>query len=465
MQLKELKVNKLFGRFDYLIPLLTESENNPGITILTAPNGYGKSTLLKIIADIAQGNYFNLARTNFEDIALITTDNIELSIKRNKTPQAVKKSEQVLIFNYIDNESKKLLKEKWILSLSKIRDNEFDEAISFSRTSSLEMARLLEHRFPFLRRIGPAEWRDIRTNRILSRYDIIRLTESGRLENVVKTDEPEWLTAFRTSLQILHIPANRLRTDFEPVSPSRIRSTDMVEIIADRVSENIKNAIRKYADEGRRLEQGFPNRIIYALRNHAQINQVDFQDQVMKLADDIRKLEIQYQDLGLLSQGQTDEIDRTISDESALIVLKTYLEDIMHKFAALEETADRLRIFVETINNLLLFKSLQPSIDDGFRVVSNDDSKTNIPLTALSSGEQHLIVLLGELVFGTTEGTLILLDEPEISFHPDWQERFPHVLGKIVDINKCAVVMATHSPTLVQNNWDSVIELADQVEQ
>ena len=42
---------KLFGRFDYEVVL-----NQEGLTILTGPNGYGKSTILKSIEAI--GNEF-----------------------------------------------------------------------------------------------------------------------------------------------------------------------------------------------------------------------------------------------------------------------------------------------------------------------------------------------------------------------------------------------------------------------
>jgi predicted ATP-dependent endonuclease of OLD family len=72
--------------------------------------------------------------------------------------------------------------------------------------------------------------------------------------------------------------------------------------------------------------------------------------------------------------------------------------------------------------------------------------------------------LLGEIIFGSVESGLVLLDEPEISFHPEWQERFPDILAKVVELNRCMIVMATHSPTLIKDQWDSVVELAEQVE-
>jgi predicted ATP-binding protein involved in virulence len=150
-----------------------------------------------------------------------------------------------------------------------------------------------------------------------------------------------------------------------------------------------------------------------------------------------------------------------IKDPSALLVLGIYLRDVGKKLQSLEETAERLRIFIETLNAMLLFKKLRISPDIGFQVIGGD-GKT-IALRALSSGEQHLIVLLGEVIFESVESGVVLLDEPEISFHPEWQELFPEVLEKVVKLNGCMIVMATHSPTLIQDRWDSVVELADQV--
>lgn len=455
VKINEFIVEGLFSRFNYKIPLTSSSGIDTGITIITAPNGYGKSTLLRLIADISRGNYSSLAKVIFKKVTLITVDNIALIVKRETTSGR----DGELHFFLTDNETGTSLKEPWTITFSQLRDNDYDEEVSSSRTSTMEMVRLVERLSPSIRRIGPYEWKDSRTGRIMSRHEVMQLLEIEGGRRSVRTEEPEWLTDFRSSLQVLHISANRLRIDFEPAGPRRIRSTDMVEVIAEKVSELIKGAIRQYADQGRRLEQGFPNKIIKALRNKSIVTQ----DEVLELAEDIRQREAKFQVLGLISQGQTDEIDRTLADAAAMVVLKTYLEDIKQKFSALEDTAELLRIFVETINSLLIFKSLKPSIDVGFRVVGDDEAESNIPLSALSSGEQHLIVLLGELVFGTSEGTLILLDEPEISFHPEWQERFPRVLSQIVDINRCSVVMATHSPTLVQDNWESVVELADQV--
>jgi predicted ATP-binding protein involved in virulence len=48
MKLTRIKIEKLFGQFDYDIKL----NQDEGITILTGPNGYGKTTILKIILSL-----------------------------------------------------------------------------------------------------------------------------------------------------------------------------------------------------------------------------------------------------------------------------------------------------------------------------------------------------------------------------------------------------------------------------
>ena len=175
----------------------------------------------------------------------------------------------------------------------------------------------------------------------------------------------------------------------------------------------------------------------------------------------VRIMEDEYQKLGLLSTGQSVKTHDFPKDISALKVLNIYLEDIYQKISSLEGSVNRLKLFVQTLNSMLIFKKIVLNSNAGF-VVIGDDQK-NIPLKSLSSGEQHLIVLLGELIFESINIRAVLLDEPEISFHPAWQELFPEVLAKIVSMNACMIVVATHSPTVIGDNWESVIELAEQV--
>ena len=52
------------------------------------------------------------------------------------------------------------------------------------------------------------------------------------------------------------------------------------------------------------------------------------------------------------------------------------------------------------------------------------------------------------------------MDEPELSLHVDWQEK---LIDKILQLNpNCQLVIATHSPSLLFNGWDSnVVNIED----
>ncbi|MFT6463975.1 ATP-dependent nuclease [Halopseudomonas sp.] len=61
-------------------------------------------------------------------------------------------------------------------------------------------------------------------------------------------------------------------------------------------------------------------------------------------------------------------------------------------------------------------------------------------------------------VLQASKGTLILLDEPEVSLHPGAQERLLAFLAKIVKRNQIQVVFSTHSPHLISALPDDAIK-------
>jgi predicted ATP-binding protein involved in virulence len=82
----------------------------------------------------------------------------------------------------------------------------------------------------------------------------------------------------------------------------------------------------------------------------------------------------------------------------------------------------------------------------------------------LSSGEQHELVILYELLFRVRENSIILIDEPEISLHVVWQHEFLKDLGQIAALSQFHALVATHSPQIISDRWDLTVELKGPVE-
>ncbi|KQR22476.1 hypothetical protein ASF79_09590 [Agreia sp. Leaf335] len=83
-----------------------------------------------------------------------------------------------------------------------------------------------------------------------------------------------------------------------------------------------------------------------------------------------------------------------------------------------------------------------------------------IRVADLSSGEQHLVALFTLLLFSASPGSLVLIDEPEISLHAAWKHAFLADITRVAEISNLQVIMATHSAGIINGNWDLTEELS-----
>lgn len=68
----------------------------------------------------------------------------------------------------------------------------------------------------------------------------------------------------------------------------------------------------------------------------------------------------------------------------------------------------------------------------------------------LSSGEYHVLTTLLALGFSLRDGAIVLIDEPENSLHPQWQQDFMETLEEMYEFMQGGhVVISTHSPLIV----------------
>ena len=146
------------------------------------------------------------------------------------------------------------------------------------------------------------------------------------------------------------------------------------------------------------------------------------------------------------------------------VSMKNVAEDI----AAIKKKGDNERSieFFSELVSFFKFADKEMVVDEifGIRFKMNNASKTFIPITALSSGEKHVLLQLFELVFDGKAGDLVVIDEPELSFHPAWLNVYVSVLEKIQGFKleeerEMQIILATHSPMLVGGRWDETLDL------
>ena len=81
-------------------------------------------------------------------------------------------------------------------------------------------------------------------------------------------------------------------------------------------------------------------------------------------------------------------------------------------------------------------------------------------INELSSGEKQLFLRTLAIRMLNPENSIILIDEPELSLHPKWQQRIVDVYRKIGENNQ--IIIATHSPHILGSVRKENIMLLDK---
>ncbi|MEZ2591521.1 AAA family ATPase [Pantoea agglomerans] len=128
-------------------------------------------------------------------------------------------------------------------------------------------------------------------------------------------------------------------------------------------------------------------------------------------------------DLGLLSKRKINTLKRIIDGNG--------------EFEKLTEAQ---------ISTLLSYLDL--NID--FTVRIELDGGQSVNFQDLSSGEQSRLLIFAKILSVMENGTIYLIDEPEVSLHLHWQMEFHSNVDKLLcDIKNFHVIVATHSPTII----------------
>ena len=92
--------------------------------------------------------------------------------------------------------------------------------------------------------------------------------------------------------------------------------------------------------------------------------------------------------------------------------------------------------------------------------IFTNSSGDKFDINELSSGEKQLFLRTLAIKMLNPENSIILIDEPELSLHPKWQQRIVDVYRKIGKNNQ--IIIATHSPHILGSVKKDNIMLLDK---
>ncbi len=227
---------------------------------------------------------------------------------------------------------------------------------------------------------------------------------------------------------------------------------------SEELADNIQTKLTEYGTLSQSLDRTFPARVVQQ-KQQSELTDEELRQKVNELEEKRSKLI----EAGLLNRDEDPnfQIQGDI-DESTKKILSVYIEDVDKKLSVFNEIARKTDLIKRIINDKFSYKQINISKDKGF-TFTTDDGKSLSP-TNLSSGEQHELVLLYELLFKVKPNSLILIDEPELSLHVEWQVQFLKDLQEITQLSNIDVLIATHSPDIIHDRWDLTVELKGPAE-
>lgn len=443
LRVERVKIEGLFGLYDHDVPLNSEER----VTIVHGPNGVGKTALLRLVSSLLGGQYLDSTKYPFKAVEIALSVGV-LRFSR-KSVKGEKGSDRALHADY---------------RVGSVRHGD-DIEISAGR-----MVEYLE-RFgePWLIRVAEDRWLDRQSGEELTASEVYaRYGDQWRLENPRRKlpfPEPEWLISLRKRTKVHLIETQRLlrmgARDRLRHPRGELAILPTVRDYARDLSEQIKNVLSRYGAESQTLDQSFPQRLLGMAAQHGQPSSEQLKERMTLIND--KRAELQR--IGLLDATTMTPFDVTSMDALAATqsaVMSLYVEDTERKLAVFEDLAARIRILLTNINQKFRNKRIRIEREKGF--VALGDKDVELDPDALSSGEQHELVLLYDLLFRVPKGALVLIDEPELSLHVTWQKRFLPDLVEIVKTAELDAIVATHSPFIVGDRLELMVALGGESE-
>ena len=455
--IRRLNVIGLYGRFDVDISFTKE------VNIVYSVNGAGKTTMLHILA--------NAANLDLERFTQLPFQSIKLEIAEGPTLDIICTSESIReglsqVTLWVDGNSECT----WPPGPEYTRADEgawfapYESVQHFKESKNIHIDATY---FPAFRTMREA-WSSIdlhdlfRSGMIRRPPSISRAIRHGR--SIRQPDPRLWTeeTDPQTTL------TREIFGEFVPYvnypSPRDIQRN---------LDEAIQVAINRLAIGDRSLLSEAFNRVFEAISQRPEgivedsRAPQDIRTAIGKLLEHLQATQSEYgvpegnsafDALG--SQLASSERPGQGQDDTTTRVLLVYEDALKRRDKNLENAFATVRAYIDAVNYFLEGKQLvaastpESTSTPRLRIRHFDDTLSQ--LDTLSSGERQVAGLIYSASH-LAEGNVILVDEPELSLHVDWQQTI--IEAMVRQLPSKQLIVCTHSPVIGSEYMDQMIQL------
>lgn len=149
--------------------------------------------------------------------------------------------------------------------------------------------------------------------------------------------------------------------------------------------------------------------------------------------------------------------DDAYQEAHSLTLLETYVEMQESQNKARELIAERLESFENIMDEFLVGKSIRIDARNGLTITTPD---AILEEADLSSGEYHFLYMMVSALLCHRSGSIIAIDEPELSLHVIWQRKVLSALARCAARASPLFIFATHSAAIASEHADKVYSLS-----
>lgn len=435
VRVKSIHVKQLFGIYNHDIDL---SLNDEHITVIHGPNGVGKTVLFKLTLDLLDGIGSDLIKYPFAEFRIVLTNDAILKASKKIETNTIEVSAE-----FKNKESK---------TATTMLDPRF---INDLINKQKKYGRVVQ--------IDSSTWLDLDTDETLNSNDMHSRFDTflnARYQTENKLPLSEWRNQFNFFPKVHLVQTQRL-IKFPKTNKRYQRENDDLSVLdtvkeySQQLKQKIDTTLADYGKEAQKLDQTFPQRLL---------NQGVIAAEAQQIEADLKQIENKqrlYQKLGLIDvqPALVQGLDQLAENSPVKIAAMTvYITDMKQKLAVLDSLANRVNLLLSLINEKFTDKKLY--VDKHHELAIRTSHGDEISVTALSSGEQHQIVLAYDMLFSIEPNALVMIDEPELSLHVNWQERFLTDLKSVIEVANFDALIATHSPYIINGRNDLVVRLS-----
>lgn len=443
--LVQVNVRGLLGRFNHELAFPEEWE----FVIVHGPNGVGKTKFLELVDAVGNDQLHRLTRLPFETAEFQFSDQSTIKIVWSDLMGPSLPIEEV------EPPERHLVVE--LTQPSGAFQFQVDRSVTAIEHIRPARLRLLEQELP-LDRMEQDLWYDQSRDDYLTLQEIVyRYSNSDAVAALGIVGSPPEFKTFLEDFKVHLIETQRL-IRVSPISqrgtPRRTEPSTVLRYARD-LTEKLSAALADNSQTSQQLDRTFPKRLLdedpsEGITDEQIRDRYRAQSELREELAEISVLEALAEDISLP--------DRDLQGWERR-VLWTYLEDAEEKLATFRGLLERVQLLRRIVNSRFLFQNLIIDRELGFRFVTENGEV--IGADSLSSGEQHELVLVYDLLFNVSPETTVLVDEPELSLHVSWQQQF---LDDMVEISRLAslrFIVATHSPQIIHTWSDRMVPLGE----